>query len=133
MIKVNEIAFAAYPVTDKQRARDFYEGLLGLKPTMDSVSPEGYWIEYDIGNGTLAISNFWKPAAAPAMGPAAALEVENFDYTVALLKTKDVPFRERYILWGPYVSERQWGTVREAFPRWQRLELPQYYPCCMIL
>ena len=26
MIKVNEIAFAAYPVTDKQRARDFYEG-----------------------------------------------------------------------------------------------------------
>jgi hypothetical protein len=59
------------------------------------------------------------------MGPAAVLEVENFDYTVALLKTKDVPFRERYILWGPYVSERQWGTVREAFPRWQRLELPQ--------
>jgi catechol 2,3-dioxygenase-like lactoylglutathione lyase family enzyme len=54
MIKVNEIAFAAYPVTDKQRARDFYERLVGLKPTMDSVSPEGYWIEYDIGTGTLA-------------------------------------------------------------------------------
>ena len=99
MIKVNEIAFAAYPVTDKQRARDFYEGLLGLKATMDSVSPEGYWIEYDIGTGTLAISNFWKPAAAPAMGPTAALEVESFDDTVALLKTKDVPFVD-----GPHES-----------------------------
>jgi catechol 2,3-dioxygenase-like lactoylglutathione lyase family enzyme len=41
MIKVSEIAFVAYPVTDKQRARDFYEGLLGLKPTMDGVFPEG--------------------------------------------------------------------------------------------
>ena len=99
MIKVNEIAFAAYPVTDKQRARDFYEGLLGLKPTKESVFPEGYWIEYDIGTGTLAISNFWKPAAAPAVGPTAALEVESFDDTVALLKTKDVPFVD-----GPHES-----------------------------
>lgn len=99
MIKVNEIAFAAYPVTDKQRARDFYEGLLGLKPTIDSLSPEGFWIEYDIGTGTLAISNFWEPAAAPAMGPTAALEVESFDDTVALLKTKDVPFVD-----GPHES-----------------------------
>jgi catechol 2,3-dioxygenase-like lactoylglutathione lyase family enzyme len=99
MIKVNEIAFVAYPVTDKERAREFYEDLLGLKPTMDSESPEGYWIEYDIGTGTLAMSNFWKPAAAPAMGPTAALEVESFDDTVAMLKAKDVPFVD-----GPHES-----------------------------
>jgi len=92
MITVNEMAFVGYPVTDKQRARDFYEGVLGLKPTIDSAFPEGYWIEYDIGAGTLALSNFWKPAAAPAMGPAAGLEVENFEATVALLKSKGVPF-----------------------------------------
>ena len=99
MIKVNKIAFVAYPVTDKQRARDFYEGLLGLKPTMDCVLSEGYWIEYDIGTGMLATSNFWKPAAAPAMGPTAAFEVESFDDTIALLKTKDVPFVD-----GPHES-----------------------------
>ena len=63
------------------------------------ASPAGYWIEYDIGSGTLAVSNFWKPAAAPAMGPTAALEVESFDDTVALLKTKDVPFVD-----GPHES-----------------------------
>ena len=92
MIKVNEIAFAAYPVTDKQRARDFYEGLLGLKPTMDSVFQEGYWIEYDIGTGTLAICSFWKPSAEPSMGPTIAFEVENFETAVAELKAAGVPF-----------------------------------------
>ena len=35
MIKVTEIAFTCYPVTDMPRARAFYEGVLGLKPTMD--------------------------------------------------------------------------------------------------
>ena len=94
MIKVNEIAFVAYPVADKERARSFYEGLLGLKPTMNSDFPNGFWVEYDIADSTLAISNFWKPAATPAMGPAAGLEVENFDDTIALLKNKGVPFVE---------------------------------------
>ena len=94
MITVNEIAFTAYPTTDKRRARDFYEGLLGLKPTMDMDMGENYWIEYDIGPETLALSNYWKPSAEPKMGPTVALEVENFEETVALLKSKGVPFAE---------------------------------------
>ena len=32
MLKVTELAFCCYAVTDIQRARDFYEGVLGLKP-----------------------------------------------------------------------------------------------------
>ena len=34
MLKVTEIAFSCYPVKDMARARKFYEGVLGLKPTM---------------------------------------------------------------------------------------------------
>jgi catechol 2,3-dioxygenase-like lactoylglutathione lyase family enzyme len=94
MIKVNEIAFVGYPATEKQRARDFYEGVLGLKPTMDMAMGENYWIEYDIGTSTLGVSNYWKPAAEPKMGPTAALEVDNFDETIALLKGKGVRFAE---------------------------------------
>ena len=30
-MKVKEIGFVAVPVTDLERARDFYEGVLGLK------------------------------------------------------------------------------------------------------
>ncbi len=94
MIRVNDIAFVAYPVTDKQRARDFYEGALNLKQSMGSDFPEGlFWIEYDLGAGALALSNFWKPSGQPGhSGPSAALEVENFDETVAVLKERGVSF-----------------------------------------
>lgn len=34
MLKVIELAFSCYPVMDMARARKFYEGVLGLKPTM---------------------------------------------------------------------------------------------------
>ena len=99
MIKVNEIAFVGYPTTDKPRARAFYEGVLGLKPTLDLDMGENYWIECDIGPETLGISNYWKPAAEPKMGPTAALEVENFDETVAKLKAAGVPLVD-----GPFDS-----------------------------
>jgi catechol 2,3-dioxygenase-like lactoylglutathione lyase family enzyme len=97
MIKVNEFAFVGYPTTDKQRARDFYEGVLGLKPTMDMDQDGNYWIEYEIGTSTLGISSYWKPAGAPQMGPVAALEVENFDETIAMLKGKGVRFAEEAV------------------------------------
>ena len=41
MLKVTEIAFSCYPVTDMARARKFYEGVLGLKPTMVFGEPGG--------------------------------------------------------------------------------------------
>ena len=62
-MKVEEIAFSCYPVTDMSRAREFYEGVLGLKATMDHEMEEGHWVEYDIGPGTLAIGR------APGMNP----------------------------------------------------------------
>ena len=41
MLKVTEIAFTCYPVTDMARAREFYEGVLGLKPRWCSANPAG--------------------------------------------------------------------------------------------
>ena len=38
MLQVTEIAFTCYPVTDMARARNFYEGVLGLKPTASGCS-----------------------------------------------------------------------------------------------
>jgi catechol 2,3-dioxygenase-like lactoylglutathione lyase family enzyme len=93
MIKVNEFAFVAYPVADKQRARDFYEGVLGLKLTSGNDFPEGFWIEYELGPHTLALSNFWKSTHDPVQaGPTLGLEVENFEETVAALQEESVTF-----------------------------------------
>lgn len=93
MIRIKEIAFTGYPVTDMPRARAFYEQLLNLK-TSTVFDHEGKsWVEYDIGPGTLAISNMsadqWKPSAD---GPAAALEVEEFDPAIEALKQAGVKF-----------------------------------------
>ena len=41
MFKINGIAFSCYPVKDMARARKFYEGVLGLKPTLVFGEPGG--------------------------------------------------------------------------------------------
>lgn len=91
-VRVVEFAFTGYPVTDLARARAFYEGVLGLKTGMIWEDADHGWIEYDLGGHTLAINNGakeWKPSSD---GPAIALEVEDFDAAVALLKGKGVRF-----------------------------------------
>ena len=93
MLKVTEIAFSCYPVTDMPRARKFYEGVLGLKPTMLSGEPGGMqWTEYDIANGTLSIgagAPYWKPRSD---GCSVGLEVDDFDVAIAHLRVNKVKF-----------------------------------------
>lgn len=91
MIHVTAIAFTGYPVTDLARARSFYETLLGLKPATIFGEGDKSWIEYDIGSGTLAITNV-SPEWKPGDGPAIALEVSDFDAAVAALRAAGTPF-----------------------------------------
>jgi len=94
MLKVTEIAFSCYPVTDMARARKFYEEVLGLNPTMIAGEPGGMqWTEYDIGPGTLALgcgAPDWKPTET---GCSVGLEMEDFDAAIAHLKAKGVRFK----------------------------------------
>ncbi len=90
-MKVTEIAFSCYPVTDMVRARGFYEGVLGLALTMDTgASEQGHWVEYDIGAATLAIGRYdgWKPSRD---GCTVGLEVDDFDKALAELAAAGVP------------------------------------------
>lgn len=79
------IAFVATPVTNMHRARGFYEGVLGLKPTHEAC--DGQWIEYDIGEGIFAISNIapqeWMPSE---QGTSVAFEVDDLGDVMSLLK-----------------------------------------------
>ena len=89
MIRYSDVAFTAYAVTDLERARAFYEGVLGLRPTL---LKEGMpWVEYAVGPATLGIgvSEKWKPSRD---GASIALEVEDFEATIAELKQKGVEF-----------------------------------------
>lgn len=92
-IKVTEIAYTAYPVTDMARARSFYEGVFNLKETACFEHEGRAWVEYDVGAATLALSNMsadkWKPIND---GPSAALEVEDFDSAIATVREFGSPF-----------------------------------------
>ena len=90
-MKVTEIAFTCYPVTDMDRARHFYEGILGLVVTMNHAGEGVHWVEYDIGAGTLAlgIAPGWNPSKE---GCSISLEMEDFDAAVTELKQAGVEF-----------------------------------------
>jgi predicted enzyme related to lactoylglutathione lyase len=87
---ITEIAFTGTPVTDIKRAREFYEGVLGLKMTWEGAG--GLWIEYTVGGGTFAIGCYgdvWKPSSE---GTCIAFEVDDVDAELARLKSRGVNF-----------------------------------------
>ena len=83
-MKIKQIGFLAIPVTDIPRARKFYQDVLGLQVSDEMMA--GKWIEYAVGDNTLAIANVgeeWKPSDH---GTSAALEVEDFDQAIKQLR-----------------------------------------------
>jgi predicted enzyme related to lactoylglutathione lyase len=89
-MKIEKIGFVAIPVTDIPRARKFYEEVIGL--TVSDEMMGGKWIEYGVGEDTLAIANVsdtWRPSD---QGTGAAFEVEDFDEAIQRLKDRHVRF-----------------------------------------
>src|SRR5215510_6431902 len=58
----NEVAFIAIAVSDKERARKFYQETLELTPTRTQM--DGAWVEYDLGPTTIGVGCHpaWKPS-----------------------------------------------------------------------
>jgi len=89
-MKIKAIGFVAIPVTDVKRARLFYEEILGLRVSDEMMG--GQWIEYSVGDDTLAIASVgdrWTPSD---QGTGAAFEVEDFDEAIKRLKDRQVRF-----------------------------------------
>jgi predicted enzyme related to lactoylglutathione lyase len=97
-MRITDVAFFAYAVTDIKKARAFYEGVLNLKPNSEfDGSGNPNWVEYDIGSATIGIGcapGMWDPSTK---GASAALETENFDEALATVKEKNIP-----IVMGPH-------------------------------
>lgn len=86
---IKSIAFTLYPVSDIAAARAFYEGRLGLKVTLNY---QDFWIEYDLGDSTFAISKADAEHPVPVRGALIAFEVTDLDGFVAQLKAAGVKF-----------------------------------------
>lgn len=92
--EIQKVAFTMFPVVDAQRARAFYEDVLGL--TRGMASPEGSWTEYDLpGGGCLALFRHPDPAHAqqPGGGACIAFEVSDLDALNARLVAAGVEFQ----------------------------------------
>jgi len=97
------VAFVIYPVKDVKTARAFYETTLGLKVT---ANWDDQWVEYDIGDGTLAITTADATHRAGIHGATLGLEVVDFDAVLEHLKAKAVP-----IFNGPFDSPACRGYI----------------------
>src|SRR6266478_3888161 len=86
---IKEVAFIAIAVSDKERARKFYQELLELKPS--STQMDGAWVEYDLGPTTIGVGCHpaWKPSRD---GTTVAFEVDDIDAAIAKLKEREVTF-----------------------------------------
>lgn len=75
-----------YPVADLERARQFYEHDLGLKP---GYVVEKNWVEYDAGGTCFGLYTFRLPweQSEPRAGNL-ALEVDDLDEAVARLRER---------------------------------------------
>jgi predicted enzyme related to lactoylglutathione lyase len=86
---IKEVAFVAIAVSDKERARKFYQGTLELKPSSSGM--DGAWVEYDLGTATIGVGCHpaWQPSRD---GTTVAFEVDEIDATIAKLKERGVAF-----------------------------------------
>ena len=109
-MQIAEIAFVGYPITDTERARTFYEGVLGLSPSRTFGGGNRVWVEYDLGDTTFAISNMaedsWKPSPD---GPNVGFEVVDFEAAIAELRAKKIPFEhepmETPVCWMAVIAD----------------------------
>lgn len=86
---ITELAYTVYPVADAARAREFYEGVLGLKLASDF---DGKWLEYELGPGVFALTTMMGTGQRGTLSPSVAFEVDNFDAAIAKLRAAGVKF-----------------------------------------
>ena len=89
-MKIKAIGFVGIPVTDVKRARSFYEEVLELNVSEEMMG--GNWIEYAVGDDTLAIANVGEHWTPSDQGTGAALEVDDFEEAIKRLKNRNVRF-----------------------------------------
>jgi len=104
MLENNE-AFSSYSVQDIEKARAFYEDILGLR-----VVVKAYMMELHVSGNNIMI--YPKDNHEPATYTVLNFKVDDIDATVKALKVKEVKF-ESYDLPGMKTDENNIFTMEE--------------------
>ena len=86
---ITSIAFTVYPVSNMERARAFYEHMLGLHLNHNY---HDVWVEYDLSGSTFAITTTDMGHTPGAKGAMVAFEVSDLDAFIHKMRERAVPF-----------------------------------------
>ena len=102
-MSISQIQLFSLPVTDQDRARDFYTGSLGFELVSDtSMGPDQRWVQVrPPGPGTSITLVTWFPTMPAGAVKGTVLETDDLDGDVAALAAKGVPLDG--------IQEQPWG------------------------
>src|SRR5688572_399058 len=90
---VRKVAFTMVPVQDVERARRFYEQMLGLTVGLHGGRDGLWWVEYDLPDGgCVALTNTRGALPSANAGATLALEVDDLGALIERLKGEGVSF-----------------------------------------
>ena len=91
-MKLKNVAFVMYPVTDMERAIAFYRDALGLRQDgLDNT----FWVEFDVAGTTFGIGNF-EQVGKPGTAQSLAVEVDDMAAARAELAQRGVESSEPF-------------------------------------
>ena len=105
---VRSVAIVSVPVSDPDRAKDFYTDVLGLSVQEDEPMGESMrWLRLATAEGEATITLVtWFPSMPPGSTKGLLLRVDDLDAMVAYLEDKGVPTANgiETAPWGRYVQ-----------------------------
>jgi catechol 2,3-dioxygenase-like lactoylglutathione lyase family enzyme len=107
-VTIQSVQLFSIPVSDQDRARDFYVGMLGLELVRDAqFGPDMRWVMVRPAGAATAITLVtWFPSMPPGSLRGLVLETGDLDEEVAALRGRgvDIPGGVEVAQWGRYVE-----------------------------
>jgi catechol 2,3-dioxygenase-like lactoylglutathione lyase family enzyme len=104
-VPITRVAVLSLPVSDQDRARDFYVDVLGFDLVADTpMGPDMRWVQVAPpggGSGTTVTLVTWFPSMPAGSAKGLVLETDDLDGDVAALRARGLDLAE--------VQEQPWG------------------------
>lgn len=105
---VTHVQLLSVPVSDQDRARDFYVDVLGFDLVWDNpMGPGGRWVQVAPKGAATALTLVtWFPTMPPGSLKGLVLETDDLDGDVAALRDRGVVFESdiQVAPWGRYAT-----------------------------
>jgi catechol 2,3-dioxygenase-like lactoylglutathione lyase family enzyme len=107
-VAITGVEIVSVPVSDQDRARDFYVDVLGLELIRDAEMGPMRWVQLGVpgGRGTTLTLVTWFESMPPGSQKGLVLETDDLDGDVARLRAAGVEFPDgiRDQPWGRFVT-----------------------------